>query len=63
MFHIYKYIYIQNEPIVITDEQKKELYEAIDYDEEKATIAAAVDMPKDVSCPLYHIIFISARKK
>ncbi|KAG2218450.1 hypothetical protein INT45_003637, partial [Circinella minor] len=38
-----------NEPIVITDEQKKELYEAIDYDEEKATIAAAVDMPKDFS--------------
>ncbi|KAI9272903.1 hypothetical protein BDA99DRAFT_569176 [Phascolomyces articulosus] len=37
----------ENEPIVMTEEQKRELYDAIDYDEEKATIAAAVDMPKD----------------
>lgn len=33
----------------MTEEQKKELYDAIDYDEEKAAISAAVDMPKDVS--------------
>ena len=33
----------------MTEEQKRELYDAIDYDEEKAAIAAAVDMPKDVS--------------
>ncbi|KAG0185188.1 hypothetical protein DFQ28_009826 [Apophysomyces sp. BC1034] len=32
---------------VITEEQKRELYDAIEYDEEKAQIAAAVDMPKD----------------
>ncbi|KAI8144971.1 hypothetical protein BJV82DRAFT_536853 [Fennellomyces sp. T-0311] len=36
-----------DEQIVMTDEQKKELYDAIDYDEDKADIAAAVDMPKD----------------
>ncbi|KAI9491569.1 hypothetical protein BDB00DRAFT_766791 [Zychaea mexicana] len=35
------------EQIVMTEEQKRELYEAIDYDEEKASIAASVDMPKD----------------
>lgn len=36
----------------MTEDQKRELYDAIDYDEEKAAIAAAVDMPKDVSLPL-----------
>lgn len=34
--------------IHITEEQKKELYDAIEYDEDKAEIATAVDIPKDV---------------
>lgn len=34
--------------IHITEEQKKELYDAIEYDEDKANIASAVDIPKDV---------------
>ncbi|KAI8363865.1 hypothetical protein EDC96DRAFT_608831 [Choanephora cucurbitarum] len=33
--------------IHITEEQKKELYNAIEYDEDKASIASAVDIPKD----------------
>ncbi|KAL9556691.1 hypothetical protein MBANPS3_001742 [Mucor bainieri] len=33
--------------IHITEEQKKELYDVIEYDEDKATIASAVDIPKD----------------
>ncbi|KAG1066501.1 hypothetical protein G6F42_026650 [Rhizopus arrhizus] len=33
--------------IHITEEQKKELYDAIEYDEDKANIASAVDIPKD----------------
>ncbi|KAI8376296.1 uncharacterized protein BYT42DRAFT_594245 [Radiomyces spectabilis] len=32
---------------VMTEEQKRELYDAIEYDEEKAAIAATVDIPKD----------------
>jgi vacuolar protein sorting-associated protein 13A/C len=35
--------------MVLTEQQKKELYDAIDYDEDKAAIETAVDMPKDVS--------------
>lgn len=34
--------------IYMTEEQKKELFNAIDYDEDKASIASAVDVPKDV---------------
>jgi vacuolar protein sorting-associated protein 13A/C len=34
--------------IHITEEQKKELYDAIEYDEDKAEIATAVDIPKNV---------------
>ncbi|KAI8639786.1 hypothetical protein BD408DRAFT_476983 [Parasitella parasitica] len=33
--------------IQITEEQKRELYDAIEYDEDKAAIATAVDIPKD----------------
>ncbi|KAG2213335.1 hypothetical protein INT46_007194 [Mucor plumbeus] len=33
--------------IHITEEQKKELYDAIEYDEDKAEIATAVDIPKN----------------
>ncbi|CEP17102.1 hypothetical protein [Parasitella parasitica] len=33
--------------IQITEEQKKELYDAIEYDEDKVAIATAVDVPKD----------------
>lgn len=41
--------------IHITEEQKKELYDVIEYDEDKATIASAVDIPKDVrSWTWYH---------
>jgi vacuolar protein sorting-associated protein 13A/C len=32
----------------MTSEQKKELYEAIEYDEDKASIASAVDLPQNV---------------
>lgn len=35
--------------IHMTEEQKKELFDAIEYDEDKAAIATAVDVPKDVS--------------
>lgn len=35
--------------MVLTEQQKKELYDAIDYDEDKDSIENAVDMPKDVS--------------
>lgn len=34
--------------INMTSEQKKELYEAIEYDEDKASIASAVDLPQNV---------------
>lgn len=33
--------------IHMTEEQKKELFDAIEYDEDKAAIATAVDVPKD----------------
>jgi vacuolar protein sorting-associated protein 13A/C len=33
----------------VTEEQRQELYDAIDWDEEKAVIAMAVDMPNEVS--------------
>lgn len=33
----------------VTEQQRQELYDAIDWSEEKATVAASVDMPKDVS--------------
>lgn len=36
----------------VTEEQRQELYNAIDWDEEKATVAMSVDMPKDVSFEL-----------
>lgn len=32
----------------MTEEQKKELFDAIEFDEDKASIASAVDVPKDV---------------
>jgi hypothetical protein len=35
--------------MVLTEQQKKELYDAIDYDEDKDSIEDAVNMPKDVS--------------
>ncbi len=34
--------------IHMTEEQKKELFDAIEFDEDKASIASAVDIPKDV---------------
>jgi vacuolar protein sorting-associated protein 13A/C len=42
--------------LVITEEQKQEFYDVIDYDADKAAIAASVDLPKDVSCSLRMII-------
>ncbi|KAI9014452.1 hypothetical protein CLU79DRAFT_890124 [Phycomyces nitens] len=33
--------------LVMTEEQKRELYDAIEYNEESDTIAAAIDMPMD----------------
>ncbi|KAI7898920.1 uncharacterized protein BX663DRAFT_555462 [Cokeromyces recurvatus] len=35
------------ESIYMTEEQKKELYDAIEYDEDKASIINAIDIPKD----------------
>lgn len=37
------------ESMEVTEQQRQELYDAIDWSEEKATVAASVDMPKDVS--------------
>ncbi|KAI8072416.1 hypothetical protein BC940DRAFT_233832 [Gongronella butleri] len=34
-------------PLTLTDEQKQELYDAIDYDEDKALIAESVHVPED----------------
>ncbi|KAL7310459.1 Vacuolar protein sorting-associated protein 13 [Mucor circinelloides] len=36
-----------NEDLVITEEQKLEFYDVIDYDADKAAIAASIDLPKD----------------
>lgn len=33
----------------VTEQQRQELFEAIDWNEDKAALAMAVDMPKDVS--------------
>lgn len=38
--------------IHMTEEQKNELYNAIEFDEDKANIASAVDFPKDVCEPI-----------
>lgn len=43
-------LYIQPDPeLVITEEQKQEFYDAIEYDEDKAAVSTAIDFPKDVS--------------
>ncbi|KAG2186183.1 hypothetical protein INT43_002621 [Umbelopsis isabellina] len=39
----------------VTEEQRQELYEAIDWDEEKATVAMSVDMPKDTMKAQIHV--------
>ncbi|RCI00207.1 hypothetical protein CU097_014138 [Rhizopus azygosporus] len=36
-----------DDDLVITEEQKQEFYDVIDYDADKAAIAASVDLPKD----------------
>jgi vacuolar protein sorting-associated protein 13A/C len=38
-----------DDDLVITEEQKQEFYQVIDYNEDRAAIAASVDLPKDVS--------------
>lgn len=38
----------QDNNLVITEEQKQEFYDAIEYDEDKAAAAAAIDFPKNV---------------
>jgi vacuolar protein sorting-associated protein 13A/C len=35
------------EELQMTDEQRQELYDAIEYDEEKAVVSEAIDFPKD----------------
>ncbi|RCI05461.1 hypothetical protein CU098_001873, partial [Rhizopus stolonifer] len=37
----------EEDDLVITEEQKLEFYDVIDYDADKAAIAASVDLPKD----------------
>lgn len=36
-----------NDPLVITEEQKQEFYDAIEYNEDKAAIAESIEIPKD----------------
>ncbi|KAG0748282.1 hypothetical protein G6F57_007048 [Rhizopus arrhizus] len=36
-----------NEPIHLTEEQRKELYDAIEYEEDRASIVSSIDIPKD----------------
>ncbi|CEG72298.1 hypothetical protein RMATCC62417_07879 [Rhizopus microsporus] len=38
-----------DDDLVITEEQKQEFYDVIDYDADKAAIAASVDLPKDTT--------------
>lgn len=45
--------------IHMTEEQKNELYNAIEFDEDKANIASAVDIPKDVCELLLKIVCYS----
>ncbi|PHZ07593.1 uncharacterized protein RHIMIDRAFT_295852 [Rhizopus microsporus ATCC 52813] len=40
-----------DDDLVITEEQKQKFYDVIDYDADKATIAASVDLPKGVIWP------------
>jgi vacuolar protein sorting-associated protein 13A/C len=42
------------EDLVITEEQKQEFYNVIDYNADKAAIAASIDLPKDVSRVLFY---------
>ncbi|KAI8878766.1 hypothetical protein K501DRAFT_124944, partial [Backusella circina FSU 941] len=37
----------RDDDLVITEEQKQEFYQVIDYNEDRAAIAASVDLPKD----------------
>jgi len=37
----------EDEELQMTDEQRQELYNAIEYDEDKAALSAAVDFPRD----------------
>ncbi|KAG1472650.1 hypothetical protein G6F56_001412 [Rhizopus delemar] len=37
----------EDEPIQMTEEQKKEFYEAIEYDEDKINVSATSNLPKD----------------
>lgn len=38
-----------DEDLVITEEQKLEFYNVIDYNADKEAIASSIDLPKDVS--------------
>ncbi|KAI7902142.1 uncharacterized protein BX663DRAFT_436105 [Cokeromyces recurvatus] len=37
----------EDDELIFTEEQKREFYDVIDYDADKAAIAASVDLPKD----------------
>lgn len=43
---------------MITEEQKQEFYNVIDYNADKAAIAAAVDLAKDVSA-FYLVLYLN----
>ena len=45
---------MQDNNLVITEEQKQEFYDAIEYDEDKAAAAAAIDFPKNVCTRQYY---------
>ena len=49
------FLFQPNQDLVITDEQKQEFYDAIEYDEDKAEAAAAVAFAKDVC----YLIFLN----
>ncbi|KAI8093752.1 uncharacterized protein BX664DRAFT_113663 [Halteromyces radiatus] len=42
--------------LMITEEQKQEFYDAIEYDEDKAAIAESIEIPKDVSVIIFLLL-------
>ena len=52
------FLFQPNQDLVITDEQKQEFYDAIEYDEDKAEAAAAVAFAKDVCCLIFFNITV-----
>lgn len=47
-----------NGNIHITEEQRKELYDAIEYEEDKSSVVSSMDIPRDVSLLPYKYTFL-----